>query len=66
MEITNMSEDTKVKLLKLWNESKDEGTWSVFGGVFTVDNQKWQVVPIGKTWKNGNLVTKEPRFLKCS
>ena len=59
-------ETTKSKLLKLWNESKDEETWSVFGGVFTVDNQKWQVVPEGRAWVNGKLVTKEPRFLKCS
>jgi predicted NUDIX family NTP pyrophosphohydrolase len=59
-------ETTKAKLLKLWNESKDEGAWSVFGGVFTVDNQKWQVVPEGKAWVDGKLVTKEPRFLKCS
>ena len=59
-------ETTKSKLLKLWNESKDEGTWSVFGGVFTVDNQKWQVVPEGRAWVDGKLVTKEPRFLKCS
>ena len=66
METTNMSEDTKVKLLELWEESKDEGAWSIFGGTFTVDGQEWQVVPMGKTWKNGNLVVKEPRFLKCS
>ena len=61
-----MNEDTKVKLLKLWQESKDEGAWSIFGGTFTVDGPEWQVVPMGKTWKNGSLVTKEPRFLKCS
>ena len=61
-----MNEDTKAKLLELWQESKDEGTWSIFGGTFTVDGQEWQVVPMGKTWENGNLVTKKPRFLKCS
>ena len=62
-----MNEDTKSKLLELWEESKDEGTWSVFGGTFTVDGQKWQVIPEGKAWvKNGKLVNKEPRFLKCS
>ena len=62
-----MNEETKAKLLKIWNESKDKETWSFFGGVFTVDGQKWQVIPEGKAWvKNGKLVTKEPRFLKCS
>ena len=62
-----MNEDTKAKLLKLWNESKDKGTWSFFGGVFTVDNQKWQVIPAGAAWvKDGKLVNREPRFLKCS
>ena len=61
-----MNEETKLKLLELWEESKDEGTWSVFGGTFTVDGQDWQVVPMGMTWKNGKLVNKEPRFLKCS
>jgi hypothetical protein len=61
-----MSEDTKVKLLKLWQESKAKGTWSFFGGTFTVDGQTWQVVPEGTAWENGKLVTKEPRFLKCS
>ena len=50
-----MNEDTKVKLLELWEESKDEGTWSVFGGTFTVDGQDWQVIPGGRTWENGNL-----------
>ena len=43
-----MNEETKSKLLKLWNESKDKGTWSFFGGTFTVDGQKWQVIPEGK------------------
>ena len=61
-----MNEDTKVKLLELWEESKDEGTWSVFGGTFTVDGQYWQLIPEGRTWENGKLVTKKPRFLKCS
>lgn len=61
-----MNEDTKVKLLKLWQEAKDEGAWSFFGGVFTVDGQEWQVIPESRTWENGKLVTKEPRFLKCS
>lgn len=61
-----MSEETKSKLLELWQEAKDEGAWSVFGGVFTVDGHKWQVVPMGKTWKNGNYVDQKPRFLKCS
>ena len=62
-----MNEETKAKLLKLWNESKDKETWSFFGGVFTVDGQDWQVIPEGKAWvKNGKLVTKEPSFLKCS
>ena len=62
-----MNEDTKAKLLKLWNESKDKGTLSFFGGTFTVDGQKWQVIPEGTAWvKNGKLVNKEPRFLKCS
>ena len=27
-----MNEETKVKLLKMWEESKDKGTWSFFGG----------------------------------
>ena len=62
-----MNEETKAKLLKIWNESKDKETWSFFGGVFTEDGQKWQVIPEGKAWvKNGKLVNKEPRFLKCS
>lgn len=61
-----MSEETKVKLLELWQESKDEGAWSIFGGTFMVNGEEWQVVPMGKTWENGKLVTKQPRFLKCS
>lgn len=61
-----MNEETKSKLLELWQQAKDEGAWSFFGGVFTVDGQKWQVVPEGTAWENGKLVTKEPRFLKCS
>ena len=61
-----MNEDTKAKLLRLWKQTVDKGTWSIFGGVFTVDGQKWQVVPEGTAWENGKLVTKEPRFLKCS
>ena len=59
-------ETTKDKWLKLWQESKDEGAWSFFGGVFTVDGQDWQVVQEGRAWENGKLITKEPRFLKCS
>ena len=62
-----MNEETKAKLLKIWNESKDKGTWSFFGGTFTVDGQKWQVIPDYSAWvKNGKLVAKEPRFSKCS
>ena len=61
-----MNEETKLKLLELWEESKDEGTWSIFGGTFTVDGQEWQVVPGGRAWENGKLITKQPRFLKCS
>ena len=57
-------ETTKDKLLKLWQESKDEGAWPFFGGVFTVDGQKWQVVPEGRAWENGKLVNKEPIFVK--
>jgi len=62
-----MNEETKVKLLKMWEESKDKGTWSFFGGTFTLDGQTWQVIPEGKAWvKDGKLVNREPRFLKCS
>lgn len=57
-------ETTKAKLLKLWQEAKDEGAWSFFGGVFTVDGQKWQVIPEGRAWVDGKLVNKEPIFVK--
>lgn len=61
-----MNEQTKSKLLELWQQAKDEGAWSVFGGTFTVDGQDWQVVPMGKTWIDGNFVDQKPKFLKCS
>lgn len=57
-------ETTKDKLLKLWQQAKDEGAWSFFGGVFTVDGQKWQVIPEGRAWVDGKLVNKEPIFVK--
>lgn len=61
-----MNEETKDRLLRLWQQTVDKGTWSIFGGVFTVDNERWQVVPMGGTWENGTYVVKAPRFLKCS
>lgn len=54
------------RLMRLWEQLKTKGTWTIFGGVFTVDNQRWQVVPMGKTWVDGNYVDQKPRFLKCS
>ena len=47
-----MNEETKSKLLELWQQAKDEGAWSVFGGTFTVDGQDWQVIPEGRAWEN--------------
>jgi hypothetical protein len=52
-----MNEETKDRLLRLWKQKLDKGTWTIFGGTFTVDGQTWQVVPMGKD--------QEPRFLKC-
>jgi len=54
------------RLMWLWEQQKSTGTWNIFGGVFTVDNQRWQVVPMGKTWVDGNFVDQKPKFLKCS
>lgn len=61
-----MNEETKDRLMRLWKQCVDKGTWTIFGGIFTIDNERWQVIPQGKVWENGKLVQKEPRFLKCS
>lgn len=40
-------------------EERKKGTWSVFGGVFDLGNEKWQVIPHGG--EDG-----KPKFIKCS
>jgi hypothetical protein len=51
-----MNEETKDRLIRLWKQCVNKGTWTIFGKTFIVDGQKWQVVPIGKD--------KELRFTK--
>ncbi|NDB61398.1 hypothetical protein EB001_23610 [bacterium] len=61
-----MDEKTMAKLMKEWQKVKDVDAWGTFGGTFFVDGIKWQVIPQGRTWYNGSLIRKDPKFVKIS
>lgn len=49
-----ISEETREKLIRKWNEIKNIDLVGFFGGTFWIDGVQWQVIPISK----------EPKFIK--
>lgn len=51
-----ISEETREKLIRKWNEIKNIDLVGFFGGTFWIDDVQWQVIPVSKN--------KGPKFIK--